>query len=375
MAGHPDWLEAPAVKELLTGNTITALAESGRFRWWIHYRDDRLLLWKNDFGKEERGEWSVNRNGRYCVAWQSGFQQCWRLRHTGKVVRFDNPESGRPGLAAVLQAGDSRGMAAGMAPEAYQATLAAPRPEASDAGAASAVGSAETPADELRPIRTVTEEPPFLTLRVVHRDPEAPAVLMEGLTGVRLAAANEPADLIWDVPKHEIGDDRRIIAYLRTNETTEVQMVIDRRRFVEALQEMTGGRPESLAIQLEPQRETYHAGDEISLSITGRSFGHNILFNIGPYGRVDMIYPVDSDFTAGGAGWPRVAPGLPFSVSAVAGAPLGANLVVAVSAPSEPQVLLKTLKSGGGPAGLAAFLKAIDETDGQLAIAKLYIER
>lgn len=373
LADHPDWLPATEVRKLLTGNTITALNESSSSRWWIHYRDRGYLLWENDFGEQERGLWSVDPDGRYCVAWESGFQQCWRLRYAGEVVRFDNPQTGKAHRAAVLQSGDTQDLAGGMTPEAYAALSAAPTQQATLPPGEG--GDAAADDDSAGGLVTFTEAPPSLSLRVLHDDPQEALVLMDGLAGVRLAEANERADLTWDVPRSEIGDADKTLAYLRTNAPSEVQLVVDRRLFVADLETVQNEKPGDLAIRLRPARDAYRAGEQVALDVTGRAFAYNLLFNLGPYGSVDLLYPVESDLSAEGSAWPRVAPTQPFSLSAVAGAPFGANLVIAVSSPEPPAVLLKTLRRGGGPAGLRAYLKAIKDTGGELAIAELFIVR
>jgi hypothetical protein len=124
-----------------------------------------------------------------------------------------------------------------------------------------------------------------------------------------------------------------------------------------------------------PQQDSYRAGETINLTLRGYESQHALLFNISPYSEIDVVYPVETDFVGDGTVWPRLILGSPLSISVVAGPPFGANLVVGLVSSSEPQRLLKTLKSGGGPAGIIAFLKVLRETEGQVVVSRFHIER
>jgi hypothetical protein len=111
----PDWLNSPQVVDLLAGNTITALSKNGKYRWWIYFSDSptsiKKAVWADDQGKFDQGAWATSKEGALCTRWKSSGERCRRVRHSGKVVRLDDAEGGKPTIAAVLYSGDPQGLA------------------------------------------------------------------------------------------------------------------------------------------------------------------------------------------------------------------------------------------------------------------------
>jgi hypothetical protein len=271
--------------------------------------------------------------------------------------------------------GDSQNLRTNVTPEVYEA-LQELRESRSEFAV---VGGGEGELGRSKAVATdkaaAESGPKPIRLRIIHPDAEASDNLIGELSGVQLAAANEIADLVWDVVRGEITKDHEIIAYPRTSEPSEVQLVIDASHLIDDIKDLGSQRANGLSLQLAPQQDSYRSGESINLMLRGHDSQHALLFNVGPYGEIDVVYPVETDFIGDGAVWPRLVPGSPFSISAVAGPPFGANLVVGVVSSSELRVLLKTLKSGGGPGGIAAFLKVLREIEGQVAVSSFRIQR
>jgi hypothetical protein len=371
---HPDWLYADDIKALLTGNTITSMSKNGSSRWWKLYLEDGVLSWVNDRGKTAFGTWHIAQD-RLCEAWLSSQEKCWGIRITGKAVRYDDPFTGRPYSAAVLQLGDSKNLRTNVTSEVYE-SLQEPGDSQSELAVVGG-GEGELERSEVAANNPTAVEPGSrpLKMRIIHPDPETSENLFGALSGVQLAAANELADLVWNVVKGEIVKDNEIVAYPRTREPSEVQLVIDAWHLIADIEDLGSQRNGGLSFQMTPQQDSYRAGETINLTLRDYEFQHALLFNISPYGEIDVVYPVETDFVGDGTVWPRLILGSPLSISAVAGPPFGANLVVGVVSSAEPRVLLKTLKSGGGPAGITAFLKVLRETEGQVAVSRFHIER
>lgn len=364
-----DWLPTLQIRTLLSGNTLTALNDSSTARWWAFFLEDGALSWVNDRGVTQFGIWYVAQD-RLCQVWLATGQECWSIRSTGKVVRFDDGVTGESVKAAVLQAGDTKRLGDSIAAETYEALEEL---QASDPALAEGGDSSVLPGENESSNGGTTPKP--IKIRIVHPDAEGTDQLISALEGVQLAAANEHADMIWDVIRGEIATNQAVIAYPRTSEPSEVQLVIDASHLFGQIQELGSERAGGLSLRIRPEEDSYKSGESIELVLVGHAFPYAILFNIGPYGEVDVVYPVDADFIGEDAEWPRLAPSSPFFVSAVAGPPYGANLVVGLVGSSEPRTLLRTLEFGGGPAGIAAFLKALRETEGQVAVASFGIRR
>ena len=116
---HPDWLYARDIEALLSGNTVTAMSKSGSSRWWNLYLEDGVISWINDQGRTDVGTWYIAQD-LLCEIWLSDQEKCWGIRFAGKVVRFDDPFTGQPYSAAVLQAGDSKNLRTNVTPEVYE---------------------------------------------------------------------------------------------------------------------------------------------------------------------------------------------------------------------------------------------------------------
>lgn len=371
---HPDWLSTQDIKSLLSGNTITALSDSGSSRWWTFYLEDGSMYWVNDLGKNAFGIWYIAQD-QLCEVWKKGEEKCWSIRFTGKVVRFDDSFTGKPYAAAVLQTGDSRNLRAKVTPEIQEALR-----ELRESGLSSAVIEGDPVSVARLETGTIDatgerRDRKPLKLRIVHPDVETANDLIEALSGVELAGANERADLVWDVIRGEIARDDGIIAYPRTDEPSEIQLVVAASNLIDDIKELGLERADGLSLQILPEQEFYKAGETITLTLSNFEGEHALLFNVGPYGDIDIIYPIETDFGGDDAAWPRISSARPLSISAVAGPPFGENLVVGVVSSAEPRVLLKTLRYGGGPAGISAFLKALRETEGQIDTSSFRIHR
>ncbi len=371
---HPDWLYTQDIKALLSGNTVTSMNDGGSYRWWKLYLEDGVLSWVNDRGKTAFGTWHIAQD-RLCEVWLSTQERCSGIRIAGKAIRFDDPFTGQPNSAAVLQPGDSKNLRANVTSEVYEALQ-----ELRESRSGLAVvggGEGELGRSEANATGKTAAEigPKPLKMRIIHPDAEAPDNLIGALSGVQLAAVNEIADLVWNVVKGEIVKDNEIVAYPRTREPSEVQLVIDAWHLIADIEDLGSRRNSGLSLQMTPQQDSYRAGETINLTLRDYESQHALLFNISPYGEIDVVYPVETDFVGDGKVWPRLILGSPLSISAVAGPPFGANLVVGVVSSAEPRVLFKTLKSGGGPAGITAFLKVLRETEGQVAVSRFHIER
>jgi len=368
---HPEWLLARDIETLLSENTLTSLNSSSSVRWWSFYLEDGTVSWINDQGKTGFGFWHISQD-LLCEVWKPGEEKCWGIRFTGKVVRFDDPFTGQPYSASVLQMGDTKDLRAKVTPEVRESLqkLREPGPPLvaleSDTGAVAGL--------EMETSEAIGEGPGQpLKMRIVHPDSAIANQLIEELSGVQLAAANERADLIWDVVRGEVARDQEIIAYPRTDEPGEVQLVVDASLLIDHMKEMATDRANGLLLQMTPEQDSYGAGETITLVLANMDGMHALLFNVGPFGDIDILYPVQTDFV--GDGWPQISSTRPLSMSTVAGSPFGENLVVGVVSADEPRVLLKTLQFGGGPAGISAFLKALRETEGQLAVLSFKIHR
>jgi hypothetical protein len=320
-------------------------------------------------GQTDFGAWYIAQE-LFCEVWLTIPDRCWGVRFTGKVVRFDEVGTGKPYGAAVLEDGDSEDLKGELTEEIY-AALRKLRPSQSAFTGGEATTPPAGPAADIAGAAT----PKTLKLQILHPDAEAAGQLIAALDGVRLATANERADLVWDVVRGEVSRDQTAIAYPRTEEPGEVQLVVNASRLSDDIEDLEAEQADGLSVDLTPRQESYRSGDTVTLALAGHTAEYALVFNLGPYGDIDVIYPVEADFVNGGADWPRLTGGRPLSIAAAVGPPYGANLVVGVVSGSEPTVLLKTLLSGGGPAGLNAFLKALKDVDGQMAAASFRIER
>ena len=156
-----------------------------------------------------------------------------------------------------------------------------------------------------------------------------------------------------------------------------MQAVVDRWLLLKDIQRMSVDRSHGLFLEVRPVRSSHSAGEEIVLSLSGHSFEHSILFNIGPNGGIDIIYPTRTDFRRGEAIWPTLPPGLPLALGLVAGPPFGVNHVVAVSSPSAPEELLQLLRRAASQSGariaMGDITNALGTVEGQMTVSGLYV--
>lgn len=379
----PDWLPAHKVRELLVGNTITAMSRNDAYRWWTHYHSDEVLSWRNDRGRTDFGYWHVALDGTYCVEWESGSKGCMRVRHSGVVVRFHHLLTGKERFAAVLRTGDPQDLKADVE-AAVDSSLAAAlvvssKADRADAGQSVPPETESAEAKEAPQAGPTTQTAalsagPALRIAVVGVDSGQEDGLLAPLQGVEAAEPGALADLVWNRPQKTVRKSGLAVAYLTSDRADELQPIVDRWRLVQQINHMMVDRSRGMALQKRPPKTAHRVGEALTISLSGHRFKDVLLFNIGPNGARDLIYPISTDFQTDDGPWPGLPPGLPLSIPVVATPPFGTNHLVAVASPNPPEAVLRGVQDVTGPAGDQALLEALKALDGQITLMALTVQ-
>lgn len=189
------------------------------------------------------------------------------------------------------------------------------------------------------------------------------AASLSNATAVR---DDEPAPLIWDAAQRLVFNDQgmRIAEEIGAG---ELQRVIDRRRLLDRIVQLSAGRGLSVTIHLLGQEAapasvadaTHRQNRELEIRIAGITEGHYFtVVNFTGSGKVELAEPAPS--TAPTRPHVRYRSGELKPIGVRVQAPFGADHVVAVAAPRRLTQLVPAIVRADGQFAAAAVLEALD---------------
>lgn len=155
--------------------------------------------------------------------------------------------------------------------------------------------------------------------------------------GARIVSDRSEADLVLDAATGRltsmIGD---VVAEVSTNDIRDLQNALDKIRMATAMVSEVAVGP--MEIIFAEGDKTYHAGEIVDVTVSGRSTQYLTLFNISANGIINYLYPVTDSDT--GIDDPlEIAPKENFSLPLQITNPFGAEHIVAVQTDVAPEDL------------------------------------
>ncbi len=191
---------------------------------------------------------------------------------------------------------------------------------------------------------------PILGLSILGLAPSAAKRLARSLAGVRLVSSDgrrplpvenetDTADLIWDAARRDVVNGRGDVVAVDVGPAA-LQGVIDKWRALAALRRLALGR--TLATRLSPDDGRHVAGAELTLTSDPLPYGHLLLVNMEPQGRIAILYPQNAGESTR---WP--ARTRFFLDDIVVQPPFGADHLVFVNADRPLDGLLRQMRLAG----------------------------
>jgi hypothetical protein len=210
--------------------------------------------------------------------------------------------------------------------------------------------------------------PPLAPVRLQIRGLAAAerARIAATLTNAILVGESEPAHLIWDAPRRLAFNDHgvRIAEEIGPE---RLQHVVDRRRLMERIVQMSAGRGLGVAIHLRGQKAppsasvadaTHKAKTKLDIRVSGIADGHYFtIVNFTGDGKVELAEPSPANVRlTPHARWHPGVPPIPVEVQG----PFGADHVVAVAGKRRLGHLMPALAKADGQYAVAAVLAALE---------------
>jgi hypothetical protein len=353
---------------VIAGNTING-GEIGYRQWWVHYFQDGLMIFRSDAGKKDFGFWEIKQNGQFCRSWGIKSPSCWYLRLTGIVLRLDT-DCGAEATSVIHSQGNSQNM------DRENTVIAARKIAKRFAGIPtktqqsmeilkplmSMVSPATDPARTELAVSEVPENPTPATIKVAFRQGNDDVVVnaLDGISGGSASLDGVEADLIWDGRQGTIRDKKgTLIAEMSTYDRKLLQDVVYRSSFIATISRTQAYGAGDFYLRLRPAANSYRPSQQVSLVSSGHRYENILLFNVGPTGEIDLIFPLRLDFRKTVAPWPSLPPQLGLSIELVMTAPFGSNALIALASDDPPDAVLIALQNDPNIASDSAFLKAL----------------
>jgi hypothetical protein len=231
-----------------------------------------------------------------------------------------------------------------------------------EATAAKTPSVVKTPSDTAQP-----QQPGPVRLQVRGLGPTDKARVASALTNASIVTEGEPTALIWDAAQQLVFNDQGQRIAERVD-AARLQHVVDRRRLLDRIIQMSAGRSLGVTIHLRNDARpapanvadaTHRAGVELAVRVSGVADGHYyVVFNLTGNGEVELLDPgpvqarTEAHIQAKGN---AIGP-FPVKVQP----PFGADHVVVVAGQGRLSQLVPAVVRGHGRFAAADLMEALD---------------